>query len=160
MPDGGGPAEGMLTPTLGELDLHLLNEGRHLHLQRALGAHLATIDGVDGTAFSVWAPAATGVSVVGDFNWWDGGAHPMTAVGSSGVWALFVPGVGEGATYKYAVRGASGWPWTGNEPLDSNRPLNREAAFKRRRFQCSPPAGYSTGRTRERHEPWSRPADR
>jgi len=53
MPDGGGPAEGMLTPTLGELDLHLLNEGRHLHLQQALGAHLATVDGVDGTAFSV-----------------------------------------------------------------------------------------------------------
>ena len=95
-------------PTLGELDLHLLGEGRHHELWQRLGAHLRTVDGAEGTAFAVWAPSARSVSVVGDWNAWDGRVHPMRSLGSSGIWELFVPGVGPGAHYKFEVRGADG----------------------------------------------------
>ncbi|HMJ76850.1 MAG TPA: hypothetical protein VK507_12805, partial [Iamia sp.] len=86
--------------TLGELDLHLLNEGRHRRLHEVLGAHPATVDGVDGVAFSVWAPDARAVSVVGDFTYWDGATYPMEVIGTSGVWQAFVPGIGVGERYK------------------------------------------------------------
>jgi 1,4-alpha-glucan branching enzyme len=95
-------------PTLGELDLHLLAEGRHELLYERLGAHAREIDGVDGTAFAVWAPAARSVSLVGDFNSWDGRLHPMRSLGPSGIWELFMPGVGAGAVYKYEIRTPSG----------------------------------------------------
>ena len=95
-------------PTLGELDLHLVGEGRHHDLWERLGAHLKTVDGAEGTAFAVWAPSARSVSVVGDWNSWDGRIHPMRSLGSSGIWELFVPGVGPGAHYKYEIRGADG----------------------------------------------------
>jgi 1,4-alpha-glucan branching enzyme len=95
-------------PTLGELDLHLLGEGRHEHLYERLGAHVRELDGVAGTSFAVWAPAARSVSVVGDFNSWDGRLHQMRSLGSSGVWELFLPGVGAGAHYKYEIRTQSG----------------------------------------------------
>ena len=95
-------------PTLGELDLHLAGEGRHEELYERLGAHLREHGGVRGTAFAVWAPAARGVSVVGDFNGWDGRLHPMRALGSSGIWELFVPDVAPGGTYKFAIEGADG----------------------------------------------------
>ncbi|WP_406153667.1 1,4-alpha-glucan branching enzyme [Streptomyces sp. NBC_01023] len=88
-------------PTLGELDLHLIGEGRHEELWKALGAQPMTVQGVTGTRFTVWAPDARGVRVSGDFNYWDGAAYPMRSLGSSGVWELFVPGVGEGALYKF-----------------------------------------------------------
>ena len=91
-------------PTLGELDLYLAGEGRHEELYERLGAHVHEIDNVGGTAFSVWAPAARSVSLVGDFNGWDGRLNPMRALGSAGIWELFVPGVGDGARYKYEVR--------------------------------------------------------
>ena len=83
-------------PTLGELDLHLVGEGRHEALWERLGAHLREIDGAAGVAFAVWAPSARSVSVVGDWNGWDGRVHPMRSLGSSGIWELFVPGVGAG----------------------------------------------------------------
>ena len=83
-------------PTLGDLDLHLAGEGRHEELYQRLGAHVRELDGVHGTAFAVWAPAARGVSVVGDFNSWDGRLHPMRSLGSSGIWELFVPERGDG----------------------------------------------------------------
>jgi len=95
-------------PTLGERDLHLLMEGRHELLYECLGAHAREIDGVDGTAFAVWAPAARSVSVVGDFNSWDGRLHPMRSLGASGVWELFLPEVGAGARYKYEIRTQAG----------------------------------------------------
>ncbi len=96
-------------PTLSELDLHLLGEGRHEELYDRLGAHVRVLDGgVGGTAFAVWAPAARSVSVVGDFNSWDGRLHPMRALGASGVWELFLPDVGEGARYKYEIRTQGG----------------------------------------------------
>jgi 1,4-alpha-glucan branching enzyme len=95
-------------PTIGELDLHLAGEGRHEELYQRLGAHVREIDGTTGTAFAVWAPAAASVSVVGDFNSWDGRLHPMRALGSSGIWELFVPGVEPGARYKYEIRTQDG----------------------------------------------------
>jgi 1,4-alpha-glucan branching enzyme len=90
-------------PTLGDLDLHLFNEGRHRRLWEVLGAHPRTHEGVAGTAFAVWAPNAKGVRVVGDWNFWDGRVHPMRSLGSSGVWELFIPGVEPGARYKYEI---------------------------------------------------------
>src|SRR3954447_11668698 len=95
-------------PTVGELDLHLVGEGRHEELWTKLGAHVREIDGVRGTAFSVWAPAGRAVSVVGDFNFWDGRLHPMRAMGASGVWELFLPGVEAGARYKYEILAPDG----------------------------------------------------
>ncbi len=95
-------------PTLSELDLHLAMEGRHEQLYEKLGAHVREIDGVLGTAFAVWAPNARSVSVVGDFNLWDGRLHPMRSLGSSGIWELFIPGVDSGARYKFELRTQDG----------------------------------------------------
>ena len=95
-------------PTIGELDLHLMGEGRHEALYDKLGAHVREIDGHTGTAFAVWAPAARSVSVVGDFNSWDGRIHPMRSMGTGGIWELFVPGVAEGDHYKYEILSAEG----------------------------------------------------
>ncbi|WP_179816351.1 1,4-alpha-glucan branching protein GlgB [Allostreptomyces psammosilenae] len=101
-----------LPPSVGELDLYLIAQGRHERLWDALGARVTIVDTphgpVTGTAFTVWAPRARGVRVVGDFNYWDGAAHPMRALGSSGVWELFVPGVGAGTRYKFEVLGCDG----------------------------------------------------
>jgi 1,4-alpha-glucan branching enzyme len=94
-------------PQLGDLDLHLFGEGRHLHAYRMLGAHPAEVDGVAGTRFAVWAPGAERVSVVGDWNHWDGRRHPMRVRGGSGVWELFIPGVGAGNYYKFEIRNRS-----------------------------------------------------
>jgi 1,4-alpha-glucan branching enzyme len=90
--------------TLGELDLHLFGEGTHYRLYERLGAHPRSIDGVAGTSFAVWAPNAVRVSVVGTFNGWDGRRHPMRRLGASGVWELFLPGVGVGELYKYELK--------------------------------------------------------
>jgi 1,4-alpha-glucan branching enzyme len=95
-------------PTLGEFDLHLIAEGRHEELWRVLGAHVREFGQAAGTAFAVWAPNARGVRVTGDFNYWDGRAYPMRSLGGSGVWELFIPGVGDGARYKYAICGRDG----------------------------------------------------
>jgi 1,4-alpha-glucan branching enzyme len=93
-------------PTLGELDLYLIGEGRHEQIYEKLGSHVSEHQGVHGTAFAVWAPSARAVSVVGDFNSWDGRLHVMRSLGPSGVWELFLPGVAEGAHYKYEILGA------------------------------------------------------
>ncbi len=95
-------------PVLGELDEYLLGEGTHRRIWQVLGAHAMTHDGVEGTHFAVWAPNAQRVSVVGDFNVWDGRRHPMRRRGPTGVWETFIPGLGEGATYKYEIRGPQG----------------------------------------------------
>ena len=95
-------------PTLGELDLYLAGEGRHEELYAKLGAHPREMDGVEGTAFAVWAPAARSVSVVGDFNGWDGRLHPMRSLGPTGIWELFVPGLEHGANYKFEIRAQNG----------------------------------------------------
>jgi 1,4-alpha-glucan branching enzyme len=95
-------------PVLGELDQYLLGEGTHRKLWHALGAHVTTQDGVSGVHFAVWAPNAQRVSVIGDFNIWDGRRHPMRRVGHTGVWEIFVPGLGAGAIYKFEIRAAHG----------------------------------------------------
>lgn len=95
-------------PALGELDLHLIGEGRHEELWTALGARVMTHQGVTGTRFAVWAPNARGVRVTGDFCFWDGTGNPMRSLGSSGVWELFLPGVGEGTLYKFEITGPDG----------------------------------------------------
>jgi 1,4-alpha-glucan branching enzyme len=90
-------------PTLGDVDLHLLGEGTHRRLWQVLGAHAREVDGEHGVAFAVWAPSARRVSVVGDFCRWDGRLFPMRALGSSGVFELFVPGIDPGVFYKYEI---------------------------------------------------------
>ncbi|NBZ95386.1 MAG: 1,4-alpha-glucan branching protein GlgB [Proteobacteria bacterium] len=95
-------------PTLGEVDLYLLGQGEHLEAYRVLGAHLRTLEGIKGTSFAVWAPNAQRVSVVGDFNFWDGRAHMMRRLGESGIWEIFIPGVDEGDHYKFEIRGPQG----------------------------------------------------
>lgn len=95
-------------PTLGEVDLYLLAEGEHLEAYRVLGAHLRTLEGIEGASFAVWAPNAQRVSVVGDFNAWDGRRHMMRSLGGSGIWEIFVPGVTEGTHYKFEIRGPHG----------------------------------------------------
>jgi 1,4-alpha-glucan branching enzyme len=104
-------------PTLGDVDLHLIGEGTHRKLWKVLGSNPRTIDGTAGTAFAVWAPSARSVSLVGDFNRWDGRVFPMRSLGSSGVWELFVPGIGPGALYKYEVRTQEGALRTKCDPL-------------------------------------------
>jgi 1,4-alpha-glucan branching enzyme len=94
--------------TLGELDLYLLGEGSDANIYRKLGAHPKTVSGIDGTRFSVWAPNASRVSVVGDFNSWDGRRHVMRLHPGNGIWEIFLPGVGEGALYKYEITDANG----------------------------------------------------
>ena len=96
-------------PTLGQLDLHLLAEGRHEGLWRHLGARVRVHQGASGTSFAVWAPGAAAVRVIGDFNGWDGRLHPMRVLGSSGVWEIFLPGVGPGARYKFEVVSQHGY---------------------------------------------------
>jgi 1,4-alpha-glucan branching enzyme len=101
-------------PSLGDTDLHLINEGRHEQMWQVLGARVhhfpvlgsKTGEVISGTAFAVWAPSARGVRIKGDFNNWDGREHPMRQLGISGVWELFVPGVGSGTKYKYVILGA------------------------------------------------------
>ncbi|AHF92748.1 glycogen branching protein [Opitutaceae bacterium TAV5] len=90
-------------PTLGEQDLYLFNEGNEHRIYEKLGAHPRVIDGVAGVSFAVWAPSARRVSVVGNFNQWDGRSCPMRSLGASGVWELFLPSLGEGELYKYEI---------------------------------------------------------
>jgi 1,4-alpha-glucan branching enzyme len=95
-------------PILGEMDVHLIAEGKHLRLDEKLGAHPMALDGVRGTGFAVWAPNAERVSVVGDFNDWDGRRHPMRFQAGCGVWEIFLPEIEEGSLYKYEVLGKDG----------------------------------------------------
>jgi len=95
-------------PTLGDQDLYLFNEGNEHRIFEKLGAHVRDLGGVRGVAFAVWAPSATRVSVVGDFNHWDGRYHPMRSLGASGVWELFIPDLGDGMMYKFELRDPSG----------------------------------------------------
>ncbi|WP_406212884.1 1,4-alpha-glucan branching enzyme [Streptomyces canus] len=104
-------------PALGETDLHLIREGRHEQLWKALGAEPMTHEGVTGTRFTVWAPNAQGVRVAGEFTFWDGQAFPMRSLGSSGVWELFLPGIGEGARYKFEITSRYGDRFLKSDPM-------------------------------------------
>ncbi len=91
-------------PQLSDFDLHLFAEGRHWHAYRFMGAHPHEVDGIAGVLFAVWAPNAERVSVVGDFNAWDGRRHPLRVRGANGVWELFVPDLAPGTLYKFEIR--------------------------------------------------------
>ncbi len=99
-------------PTLGDIDLHLIGEGRHEQLWEVLGAHVrayqTSLGVVSGVSFAVWAPNAQGVRVTGDFNYWDGTAHPMRSLGSTGIWELYIPNIGDGTVYKFQILGRDG----------------------------------------------------
>jgi 1,4-alpha-glucan branching enzyme len=95
-------------PTLTEVDLYLLGQGEHREAYKVLGAHPREIHGISGTSFAVWAPNAQRVSVVGDFNSWDGRRHMMRRLGNSGIWEIFLPGVTDGEHYKFEIRGPRG----------------------------------------------------
>ena len=95
-------------PTLGDQELYLFSEGNEHRIYEKLGSHVRNLGGVPGVSFAVWAPSAARVSVVGNFNHWDGRYHPMRSLGASGVWELFVPGLGEGELYKFEIRDQHG----------------------------------------------------
>jgi 1,4-alpha-glucan branching enzyme len=103
-------------PTLGDLDLYLLGELKHERPYEVLGAHPRDLGGVIGVAFAVWAPNARGLSVVGDFNGWDGRIHMMRSMGGSGIWELFIPQLEPGARYKYEIRPHEGPPYLKTDP--------------------------------------------
>jgi 1,4-alpha-glucan branching enzyme len=102
-------SSGSIPPTLGDVDLHLFGEGRHERIYEKLGAHPITREGVNGVSFAVWAPSAERVSVVGNFNAWDGTQHSMRRLGDSGVWETFIPKLQAGELYKYEIK-APGLP--------------------------------------------------
>ena len=95
-------------PTLGDMDLYYAGEGRHEQVWKRMGAHPVHHNGISGVAFAVWAPTAASVSVVGDFNSWDGRLHAMRRMGASGIWEIFIPEVGEGTRYKFEIRPGHG----------------------------------------------------
>ena len=95
-------------PLLSDFDLHLFGEGKHWHIYRHLGANLRRVDGIDGILFATWAPNAERISVIGEFNDWDGRRHPMRSRGSSGVWELFIPNLDAGMLYKFEIRNRDG----------------------------------------------------
>ena len=91
-------------PTLGEQDLYFAGEGKHYNLYDKLGAHVREMDGVKGTSFAIWAPNARRVSVIGNFNNWDGRLYAMRSMGGTGIWEIFVQGIGPGELYKYEIK--------------------------------------------------------
>ncbi len=95
-------------PVLTDFDLHLIGEGSHYKTYEKLGAHLISVNGIRGVHFAVWAPNARRVSVVGDFNRWDGRRHPMRILGSSGIWEIFIPGLSKGEMYKFEIKSKDG----------------------------------------------------
>ncbi|MBP7461927.1 MAG: 1,4-alpha-glucan branching protein GlgB [Candidatus Delongbacteria bacterium] len=103
-------------PVISEYDLYLFNEGNHHYAYNFLGSHSMTVDGIGGVLFAVWAPSARSISVVGDFNRWDGRLHPMRIRGSSGIWELFIPNLGEGCLYKYEIHPQQGDPFLKSDP--------------------------------------------
>ncbi len=139
---------------LGPLDLHLFAEGQHWELYEKLGAHLTTLDGVKGTAFHVWAPNAQRVSVVGDFNSWDGRRAPMRKLLGCGVWEIFLPGVGEGAHYKFEVKQSHGAIVLKSDPFAFYGQHSEQTAslvFDLDRYQWADAAWMERRKTREWH---------
>ena len=125
-------------PTLGEQDLYLFNEGNEHRIYHKLGSHLRDLGGVQGVSFAVWAPSAARVSVVGNFNHWDGRYHSMRSLGASGVWELFIPGLAEGELYKFEIRDQQGNIRLKTDPYGTyfeSPPNNAAIVFNTRKFQ-------------------------
>jgi 1,4-alpha-glucan branching enzyme len=145
-------------PTLGDIDLHLMGEGRHEEIYDKLGAHVREHEGVVGTAFAVWAPAARAISVVGDFNSWDGRLHAMRSLGSAGVWELFLPGVESGARYKYEILTSDGELTLKADPYaqEAELPPDTASVVTQSSHRWSKPDGDWLA-TRASQQPLSRP---
>jgi 1,4-alpha-glucan branching enzyme len=125
-------------PTISEYDLYLFNQGNEHFIYKKLGAHVREIEGVKGVTFAVWAPSASRVSVVGNFNHWDGRAHPMRPLGGSGVWEIFLPGLREGEVYKYEIRSQGGSVFLKTDPYGTYfeaPPNNASIVCNTRRYQ-------------------------
>jgi len=154
------PPAGYLNPlsTLGELDLHLISEGRHERLWEVLGAKVRRSSEGEllGTAFSVWAPNARNVSLIGDHNYWDKTIHPMIPLGSSGIWEIFIPNIGAGARYKFAIH-TSDWRW-----VDHADPLARQTEIPPLTASVVEESLYNWSdsawmKARESFQPWRAP---
>jgi 1,4-alpha-glucan branching enzyme len=115
-------------PTFGELDQYLFAKGVHYQLHRVMGARLAVQQGIAGVKFTVWAPAARSIALVGDFNYWDGRVNPMRSLGSSGVWELFVPGLKAGEKYKFEIRSHTGEVCLKSDPYALSQELRPATA--------------------------------
>jgi 1,4-alpha-glucan branching enzyme len=115
-------------PLLGDMDLHLIGEGNHYEKYHILGAHIREHEGIQGVSFAVWAPAAERVSVVGNFNHWDGREHQMRVRGSSGIWEIFIPELCEGETYKFEIRGKNGDVFEKTDPYAQQMELRPATA--------------------------------
>ena len=142
-------------PLLGDLDMHLYCEGTHYEIYRKLGAHLMEVNGHAGVLFSVWAPNAQRVSVVGDFNDWDGRLHPMRKRVESGIWEIFVPGVGEQAHYKFELRNCFGQIVLKGDPYAFYSQHGLQTAslvFNLERFTWSDREWMEARRTRQWHK--------
>ena len=142
-------------PLLGDLDMHLYCEGTHYEIYRKLGAHLMEVNGHAGVLFSVWAPNAQRVSVVGDFNDWDGRLHPMRKRLESGIWEIFIPGVGEQAHYKFELRNCFGQIVLKGDPYAFYSQHGLQTAslvFNLERFTWSDREWMEARRTRQWHK--------
>jgi 1,4-alpha-glucan branching enzyme len=144
---------------LGELDMHLYCEGRHWKIFDHLGAHLKVMNGVEGTQFAVWAPNAKRVSVIGDFNMWDGRAHPMRNRMESGIWEIFIPGVGAHGHYKFELIGPHGQLFNKSDPFaffSQHGPSTASLIWDYKRYKWSDDAWMSERRMRDSyHGPMS-----
>ncbi|MBU2591176.1 MAG: 1,4-alpha-glucan branching protein GlgB [Nitrospinota bacterium] len=119
-------------PVIGEMDLYLFNEGTHYQIYEKLGAHKISVSGVDGLHFAVWAPNAERVSLVGDFNGWDGRTHQMRVLGGSGIWEIFIPGLLTGERYKFEIKNKNGGLSLKSDPYayyNEMRPQTASIAF-------------------------------
>lgn len=137
---------------LGELDMHLFCEGRHWKIFDHLGAHPKVINGIEGTQFAVWAPNARRVSVIGDFNVWDGRMHPMRNRMESGIWEIFIPGVGVHAHYKYEILGAHGNLFNKSDPFaffSQHGPSTASLIWDYHRYRWSDDAWMTERSTRD-----------
>ncbi len=145
---------------LPEFDRHLFAEGQHWHIYQQLGAHLKTIDGVDGVYFAVWAPNAQRISVVGEFNRWDGRCHPMRNLGGCGIWELFIPGLSAGCLYKFEILNRdSGQVLVKTDPYGQQfefRPQTAAVVTNPNQYQWTDDAWLSQRQKRDwLHEPMS-----
>ncbi len=139
-------------PTLGESDLYLFGKGDERRIHEKLGAQLRVIDGVPGVSFAVWAPNAQRVSVVGEFNHWDGRRHMMRSLGTSGVWEIFVPGAAVGAHYKFEIRDVHGNVSLKTDPYGfffEVAPKNAAIVWDNRHFNWSDEAWMSARRQQD-----------
>ena len=116
------------SPVLTDYDIHLFNEGTHHEIYDKLGSHIMTVNGINGTHFAVWAPNALHVSVVGDFNQWDGRRHQMKCLGYSGIWEIFIPEVGQGDKYKYEIKAQNDETYLKTDPYGYYSELRPETA--------------------------------